>query len=427
MHVFASRVVQIVGLAFIASFWVLGCQPRGCSGSSSPAGTASSCALVRVLGQAPTWGGPCESARTCRMMKKGQRMGWSRCVAGRCLLGSGDAKLGHIYGIHSMAVGDRHTLVSGDAGGDVRMWNAETGVLLGGWRAHRGVVRSLVVVNKHFLLSAGDDEVIRLWFLPQKQLVGLWKVRGRVSSLAVSPGGRWLAAASTDRAVWVRRLVLPRPGVIPSRQDKASSWARWMGHKDAVRSVDFSHDGKWLLSASDDRTALLWDVSKGKVAHVYKGHRSWVRRAVFPPTSSAWLVTAGFDMTILSWNREGKLLTRWGPLRDPLALINKSQASPPLPSPLYPNASHKEGHKSDISDLAVSPDGRLVASTGHRGVVVRLPDDGTTARIWKRADGLLLCHLKDHALGITRGRFLSGGKRFATASEDGTIRIYSVP
>ena len=31
-----------------------------------------------------------------------------------------------------------------------------------------------------------------------------------------------------------------------------------MGHKAAVESIDFSPDGKTLISGSDDRTVILW-------------------------------------------------------------------------------------------------------------------------------------------------------------------------
>ena len=34
------------------------------------------------------------------------------------------------------------------------------------------------------------------------------------------------------------------------------------GHKDYLRAIDISHDGKYLISASNDRTCKLWSLRK---------------------------------------------------------------------------------------------------------------------------------------------------------------------
>ena len=36
------------------------------------------------------------------------------------------------------------------------------------------------------------------------------------------------------------------------------------GHKACVNSVNFSPDGQYLISGSDDKTIKLWDISTGK-------------------------------------------------------------------------------------------------------------------------------------------------------------------
>jgi WD40 repeat protein len=69
---------------------------------------------------------------------------------------------------------------------------------------------------------------------------------------ALSPDGRWLAHAnSVSPKAMVRDLEGPRPNV---------EYRTLEGHADTVTDVQFSPDGKYLVSASEDGTALVWDV-----------------------------------------------------------------------------------------------------------------------------------------------------------------------
>ena len=47
-------------------------------------------------------------------------------------------------------------------------------------------------------------------------------------------------------------------------------------HTDGVYSVAFSLDGMFLVSGSDDKTAILWDIQTGGVIKTFHGHTSWV-------------------------------------------------------------------------------------------------------------------------------------------------------
>jgi len=53
------------------------------------------------------------------------------------------------------------------------------------------------------------------------------------------------------------------------------------GHTQGVWCLEYSPDGKTLLSASPDSTCKLWDVKSGKVSAELKKHTKRVYYAVF--------------------------------------------------------------------------------------------------------------------------------------------------
>jgi WD40 repeat protein len=70
-----------------------------------------------------------------------------------------------------------------------------------------------------------------------------------------------------------------------------------------VRSVAFSPDGKHIITASNDKTARVWDAETGKqIGEPLRGHTDWVWSAVFSPDGKR-IVTASEDKTVRLLNR----------------------------------------------------------------------------------------------------------------------------
>lgn len=107
---------------------------------------------------------------------------------------------------------------------------------------------------------------------------------------ALSPDGKWIAASRGDR------------GQIWKRDDPQASPRELVGHKGDIQSLQFSPDSKWLLTASADRTALIWPVERADPPKELKnGHSASLFSASFHPDGKL-VVTGSADRTIGVWS-----------------------------------------------------------------------------------------------------------------------------
>ena len=95
-----------------------------------------------------------------------------------------------------------------------------------------------------------------------------------------------------------------------------------------VSSVDFSPDGKIILTGSYDKTARLWDL-QGNVLQVYKGHEDNVFSVAFSPDGKS-ILTGSVDKTARIWDLQGNVLQIF------------------------------KGHEYNVASVAFSPDGKSI-------------------------------------------------------------------
>src|SRR5258708_14386907 len=104
--------------------------------------------------------------------------------------------------------------------------------------------------------------------------------------VAFSPDGRFLASASWDKTI---KLWDPHTG---------EHLRTLEGHSSEVTFVTFSPDGGPLASASWDKTIKLWDPFTGEHLRTLEGHSSEVTSMAFS-TDVGPLTSASADNTII--------------------------------------------------------------------------------------------------------------------------------
>ncbi|XP_078610661.1 gem-associated protein 5-like isoform X1 [Branchiostoma floridae x Branchiostoma japonicum] len=114
----------------------------------------------------------------------------------------------------------------------------------------------------------------------------------------------WLASASNQSDVHVHNLLAvigadTQPAVPlvfsePFRQAE--------GHKAKVVDLSWSpHRPGWLVSASYDNTAQVWDMTKDKAVSNYRGHQGRVLSVQWCPTDVDMVYSGGDDFSVQSW------------------------------------------------------------------------------------------------------------------------------
>ncbi len=147
---------------------------------------------------------------------------------------------------------------------------------------------------------------------------------------------------------------------------------RFWRHDGKVVHAEFDKDGRRVVTASDDGTARVWDVSTGECVAVLK-HDGSVRHAAFSPAGDC-VVTASADGTARIWD---------------------AATGQPLTPPIR--------HDAGVESAAFNPDGDRIVTAGL----------DRTARLWNAATGEVLAVLK-HIQPVYHAAFSPDGGMFLT-------------
>ena len=197
-----------------------------------------------------------------------------------------------------------------------------------------------------------------------------------VGCIDVHPGGQ--SFVSCDESSKIKLWPLP----IDNRYD--GSYDLLEGHEATAVSAKFSRDGKFIVSASLDKTVRIWNASSRECVRIIK-QPEYVNCAKFSPCGGRVAVASG-DHTIRIWSVATGTCVRV-----------------------------LEGHKGIVLSVDYSPDGTRIVSGSQ----------DKTVRVWELTGGCALV-LRGHTKSVESVEFSPDGTKIVSASADKTARVWCV-
>jgi WD40 repeat protein/uncharacterized caspase-like protein len=287
---------------------------------------------------------------------------------------------------------DGRYVVNGMLDGTLRLWELTSGRSVRLFKGHTKWITSVSFSqNGKFLVSGSEDKTMRVWDIETGKEIQRWEgFDGAVEVVRFSPNNKFILYGSGEEFVlldWRKEEKILRLGSSFSRflggDVKAAEFSKdregkylagvywnyeagiyvWDSisgdvkrklagakypHFDTIRSVDFSPDGNFLLSGSEDKTIRVWDLESGDEIKKLKMAKP-VKAAIYSPAGKRILVVLE-DNVMQIWDLEKGKPLKW-----------------------------LSGHESEVESALFTPDGNFILSVDKSGV----------QRLWHATTGKL--------------------------------------
>lgn len=204
------------------------------------------------------------------------------------------------------------------------------------------------------------------------------------------------------------------------------------GHLTKVYAMDWCHDARHVLSASQDSRLLVWDTYSGNKIHAIELNCSWVLCCSYSPSGN-YVASGGLDnvCTIFELNENSgasakqvrvlqghdgylgecqflsdqQMLTSSGDKMCILWDINTGQQITTL-----------KDHYGEVDCLSLLPDNNTFISGS----------TDATVKLWDLRDGMCRQTLVGHLSDVVDCKWLKNEYNFVTASDDGVVRLFDI-
>ncbi|MFT5050922.1 MAG: WD40 repeat protein/tRNA A-37 threonylcarbamoyl transferase component Bud32 [Chlamydiales bacterium] len=215
------------------------------------------------------------------------------------------ALLGHDQPVSCIAfspAGD--SLASCDTRGNLRVWDVESGATV----AEVPVIGTQLDYhpNGRWIVTATPDSgPVRLWDSYDRIVVAENEVPVGTNAVRVSPDGERIALAGKDYHIRILdqdlEVVLDLDASGEALAEDYTQIGAYSGP--GVYALDFSPDGRHLVSGSGDGFVRIWDVATGERLRFLRGHRSIVHAVRWHPRFP-WIVSSDSSGSIRFWDAD---------------------------------------------------------------------------------------------------------------------------
>eukprot|EP00929_Paragymnodinium_shiwhaense_P058922 TRINITY_DN29502_c0_g1_i2.p1 TRINITY_DN29502_c0_g1~~TRINITY_DN29502_c0_g1_i2.p1 ORF type:complete len:312 (-),score=18.51 TRINITY_DN29502_c0_g1_i2:508-1443(-) len=286
----------------------------------------------------------------------------------------------------------------------------------------------LLLLSRMVGLTCSEDRTARVWNVADgAQLAMLVGHLAEVLSAVWAPDDDFVVTASEDGSAMLWKLDVVHEE--PERDASVTVLGRqaMLGHDGDVTLAVFSTRGTEVLTCSEDRTAAVWSVPSCERILILSGHQAAVRRAEFSP-DDRFVVTASEDACAKVWM-----------VSDGCCIATLRHAGPVKYAAFSPDSELVVTCSQDKAACLWKVDGSKVelflSLAGHVDTVYNalFSPDGTklvtssedkTAILWDVSDGRRLATL-EHDDSVCWAEFSMDSLTVATASWDNEINLWS--
>ncbi|MHC9543447.1 MAG: protein kinase [Vulcanimicrobiota bacterium] len=240
-----------------------------------------------------------------------------------------------------------------------------------------GKLQKVALIGYNGAVSIDSDSLLELWDLSSGSLVrGISDQDSHFKSeglaLSISPDGRFIATAHSDRMVRIWEV------------SRGLCRARLSGHENMVRAVAFSPDGSLLASAGVGGVVIVRKIPGFEHHKSLDTHSRNIYALSFLPDNDHLALTT-HESEVQIWSiKTGGLITRL------------------------------KGHQNAVLAASVSPDGLFLFTGGEDGCI----------KLWDIRKGLCIKSLSCGKSSVEALAVSSWGCSFAAGMGDGSVRLW---
>ncbi|KIJ58371.1 hypothetical protein HYDPIDRAFT_119616 [Hydnomerulius pinastri MD-312] len=283
---------------------------------------------------------------------------------------------GHSQWVHCVRFSpDAKLLASAGYGGEVFLWDSDTGEKLRSMTGHDSTSAVWAVAfspDGQKLASCSQDDTLRIWDIHTAEMIA-GPFAAQSCCLVFSPDGRAIATGTSDSSLVVLDADTGSVIIGPLKR-----------HASLIHCVAYSPDGSTICTGSDDHTICLWDAKTGDLLlDPLQGHRGPVSSVSFS-SDGRRILSGSSDNTLKLWSSaSGELVN----LSDSDLREEEANSFLDLPATMVPGAIPTDqtlpGDITDLLDLPATSFSRAGNQTAQRRTESST-GPGRLAAFWSR-------------------------------------------